>query len=410
MDAFIQETLARILVSSFQTAPYWLPIVLGVAFWQMWLSYIHTRNIANLQWTMLEIMIPREISKSPLAMELVLNALYQRGSINNAIDVYWNGNLTPVFSLELVSIEGKVHFFIRTQKFFKKLIEAQIYAQYPTVEISEVDDYTEKVPYGQHGSDWQMWGAEFVFTKPDPYPIKTYVDYGLNKDPKEEFKIDPLTAVLEYLGSIGKGEQIWIQIMVQRTKERFRTPGTWLAKRGWKEEAKDLVDKLLKDVSKKSQQRTASDKQFSFSMQTEGEKDVITAVERSITKLGFDCGIRGIYLGREGVYNAINVVGLIGSLRQYGSEHLNGFKHTHSTSLDYPWEDFKKIRISSIKARMFDAYRRRSYHYPPYQRKPIILNSEELATIFHFPGKVAETPTFTRIESRRAEPPQDLPI
>jgi len=103
MDVFIQETLTRIIVSSFQTAPYWLTIVLGFIFWHMWLAYIHTRNIANLQWTMLEIKIPREISKSPLAMELVLNALYQRGSINNAIDVYWNGNLTPVFSLELVS-------------------------------------------------------------------------------------------------------------------------------------------------------------------------------------------------------------------------------------------------------------------------------------------------------------------
>ncbi|MBI2046442.1 MAG: hypothetical protein HYT28_03430 [Parcubacteria group bacterium] len=410
MDVFIQETFARIIIASFQTAPYWLTIVLGIAFWRMWMSYIHARNIANLQWTMLEIKIPREISKSPLAMELVLNALYQRGMINNAIDVYWNGNLSPVFSLELVSIEGKVHFFIRTQKFYKQLIEAQIYAQYPTVEVSEVEDYAMKVPYGHPDSDWQMWGAEFILTKPDPYPIKTYIDYGLNKDPKEEFKIDPLTAVLEYLGSIGKGEQIWIQIMIQRTQERFRTPGTWLAKRGWKEETKDLIDKLLKDISKKSKQRTDSEKQFSFTVQTKGEEEMVTAVERSITKLGFDCGIRGIYLAREGVFNAINVVGLIGSMRQYSSENLNGFKHANSTSVDYPWQDFKKIRIGNIKARMFDAYIRRSYHYPPYSRKPIILNSEELATIFHFPGKVAETPTFERIESRRAEPPHDLPV
>ncbi len=35
---------------------------------------------------------------------------------------------------------------------------------------------------------------------------------------------------------------------------------------------------------------------------------------------------------------------------------------------------------------------------------------EELATIFHFPGKVATTPTLGRIPSKRAEPPSNLPI
>ncbi len=39
-----------------------------------------------------------------------------------------------------------------------------------------------------------IWGCEFKFTKGDGYPIKTYVDYGLDKDPKEEYKVDPLGA------------------------------------------------------------------------------------------------------------------------------------------------------------------------------------------------------------------------
>ncbi|MBI5004689.1 MAG: hypothetical protein HZC04_00675 [Candidatus Lloydbacteria bacterium] len=409
MDAFIQETLARIVVSSFQTAPYWLTIVLGFAFWQMWLSYIHTRNIANLQWTMLEIKIPREISKSPLAMELVLNALYQKGSISNLLQKYVQGNLRPWFSLELVSLEGKVHFFIYTQKFFSKLIETQIYAQYPTVEVTSAEDYTTKIPYGHPGSDWQMWGGEFTLTKPDPYPIKTYVDYGLHKDPKEEFKIDPITPILEYLGSIGKGEQIWIQIMVRQAEERFKKPGTWFEKRGWKDEAKDLTAKLLKEAAERTKKLTGADKPGPI-IQTKADEEVISAIERSTSKFGFDCGIRGVYLAREGVFNSVNVPGLVGSLRQFNSEHLNGFKPARTTSLDYPWQDIKNLRLGRMKARMFDAYRRRSYFYPPYDRKPFILNSEELATMYHFPGKVAETPSFTRIESRRAEPPQDLPI
>ena len=51
--------------------------------------------------------------------------------------------------------------------------------------------------------------------KADFLPIKTYVDFGLDKDPKEEFKTDPLTQILEAMGSIGKGEHMWYQVLVQ---------------------------------------------------------------------------------------------------------------------------------------------------------------------------------------------------
>jgi hypothetical protein len=40
----------------------------------------------------------------------------------------------------------------------------------------------------------------------------------------------------------------------------------------------------------------------------------------------------------------------------------------------------------------------------------MVMNVEELATIFHFPGEVATTPTLEKIESKRGEPPIDLPI
>jgi hypothetical protein len=39
-----------------------------------------------------------------------------------------------------------------------------------------------------------------------------------------------------------------------------------------------------------------------------------------------------------------------------------------------------------------------------------ILNTEELATLYHFPGQVAATPSFKRISSTKAEAPTNLPI
>jgi hypothetical protein len=89
---------------------------------------------------------------------------------------------------------------------------------------------------------------------------------------------------------------------------------------------------------------------------------------------------------------------------------LNGFKPGYYTAFDYPWEDFREIRLNRRKWRMFDAYRRRQYFYPPYKRPHFVLSAEEVATIYHFPGMVAATPTLPHIESKKGEPPVNLPI
>jgi len=96
-------------------------------------------------------------------------------------------------------------------------------------------------------------------------------------------------------------------------------------------------------------------------------------------------------------------------MKQYSTQNMNGFK-SKSTSVDY---FFKKTRESIKKRRMLRAYQQRSYFYIPYRhnrRQFFVLNSEALATIFHFPGRVAETPTLSRIEAKRGEPPVNLPI
>jgi hypothetical protein len=95
----------------------------------------------------------------------------------------------------------------------------------------------------------------------------------------------------------------------------------------------------------------------------------------------------------------------------FASGEFNAIKGRKATDFDYPWQDWNNIRLNKLKWEFFDAYVRRSYFRGPHKRKPFVLNTEELATIFHFPGNiVTQTPTLERVDSRKAEPPQNLPI
>jgi uncharacterized protein (DUF3820 family) len=120
--------------------------------------------------------------------------------------------------------------------------------------------------------------------------------------------------------------------------------------------------------------------------------------------------MRALYIAKKDVFNPLNIGALIGTTKQFSSEGLNGFTPKNLTKFDYPWEDYKGKRMAGMKKDMFNAYRRRSYFYLPYKEKPFVLNSEELATIYHFPPRVTETPGFVRIESQKSEPPANLPI
>jgi hypothetical protein len=56
------------------------------------------------------------------------------------------------------------------------------------------------------------------------------------------------------------------------------------------------------------------------------------------------------------------------------------------------------------------AYKRRSYFYRRIARKPLVMSVEELATIYHFPGSVAATPSLERIPSKKTAAPANLPV
>jgi len=403
-DAFfvLFGDVLKIFVFLGENSVFWMPVVLGIVLWKIWRAYLLRRYLSQIEWVLLEIKLPKEIKKTPLAMEIVLAGLYQ-SSTGEWYEQLTQGRVMIWFSLELVSIEGAIHFFIRTPKIFQTIVETHIYSQYPGVEIYEVPDYAKYVNYQKENTEWEMWGQEYKLNKEDAYPIKTYIDFNIDKEGvKDEEKVDPMTPTLEWFGSLGKDEQLWLQILIQPAKSRANTPGKWFKKRDWCDEGKSLINKIIE----KSKLSTPED----FKL-TPSDEELVKALQRNISKLGFDCGIRTIYwVKTTRKFDGARVKGLLKLFNQYRSPILNSFAPAFTIGFDFPWQDFRGIRAKRGKSRLFNAYKYRSYFYPPRECKPFVLSMEELATIYHFPGQVAEIPTFGRIESRKGEPPSNLPI
>lgn len=408
--SILPQSIQYIITAS----PILLAMVFGIIVWPLWVRYVRSKNFLSIKRTVLEIKLPKDTFKSPLAMEVFLQSLHNT-SDGSAYKQYWNGETRPWYSLEIASIEGRVKFFIWTEDARKGGVISALYSQFPGVEVHEVDDYTRSVHFDP--KTMKVWAAEFALTKEDAYPIKTYVDYGLDKDPKEEFKVDPLLPLLEFLGSVGPNQQIWMQIPIRAHKKEQKKHGHLFKKTdAWQDQAKKLVNEIMvRDAKTKITGDPPEEGKFPITPTlSKGEQSIIESIERSVTKLAFDVGVRFIYIAKKEFFNTpFGIGGIIGNMKHFNTEHLNGFKPNGDIwhpQLSDPWSDYKDIRRNRWSNEAIAMYKRRSYFYAPYEGKSLVLNTEELATIYHFPGSVAATPTLERIPSKKSEAPSNLPI
>lgn len=419
MFDFVPPEIMNGIVTAFRyvyiTSFIWLPILFFTLLFNSWLYYRRAKYWQKLGSVLLEIKLPKEINKSPLAMEVVLSALHQTADEGNWYWKYWMGQTRSWFSLEIASFGGDIHFYIWTRKKYKNSIEANIYAQYPGVEIYEVEDYAKN--FYHDTNIFKIFATQWALTKADAYPIKTYVDYGLDKDPKEELKVDPMATFLEFLGSLTSGHNIMFQIIIRAHKKDRKRPYPWakkIEKFEWSEEYDSWDDGAKKEIQK-IVDSLKKEKEGFPRIPTKGEAEKIAALERSISKFGFDVSIRSLYVANKDEFNGSFLGGMLGAFKQFSSPELNGFKPTGlSGSFDFPWSRwwFNRDKLEYIG---LEEYKLRRFFFSPhegkfYYSKPFILNTEELATIYHFPGKVAGTPTFERVPSKKSEAPSNLPI
>ena len=387
--------------------PFVLPILLGELVLHAWLEFKRQEDYWITEYSVLEIRLPDDLTQSPYAAELFMRVLYQTGEVDTPAHGVFQGKTKPWFSLELVSTEGVVRFYVWTRSRYKEIIKAQMYAHYPTVQVVEVPDYTLAVPYDPAVID--VWGITQALQKPDPYPIMTYVKWGLDKEKKEEYKSDPLLSIIEFFGSIGPGEHLWTQIIMRGHTDcpwAHEQTGHHMNIEEWIEYEKEkILEKTVVDEHDKP----------NYSKLSQGDKDLIDSMENKTNKQVFDVGIRTLYVARHENKNSARNAGVPTAFRsfEHGSEGrgLNGLKPIfYIGPFFFPWQDFLGIRRSRLKRRMYEAYATRQHFYEPHHDYHIALNTEELASLWHLPGKVAHTPTLERMPSRRAEAPANLPI
>lgn len=413
---FFPSQVSFALSLAFFLAPLWLPVLIVMGAWHMWLLMRRSEYIAGRTWNLLEIKLPRNLVKTPLAMETVLSNIHYNKGESNWYQLYWLGQVRPWWSLEIASFGGEIHFFIWTRSDFKKLVENAFYAQYPGAQLVEAVDYTRTI--SAKPGEWDVWGCDYKHTKSvDAYPIKTYVEWGLDKTQKEPEQVDPFASIVEFMGSIGKNEQMWLQFIIRvHTGDKYHKKNEEGKKYTWRDQAIEEIEVIRKRAGTKSKFFDPTTGKMveteGFPNPTKGQSETIAAIERNVSKLAFDAGGRCVYIAAPGHFNPAMITGMINLFKPFNSEGYNGIRAAHFglDFNDYPWELNLEKRKDVMRQELVQAFRRRQYFHSPFKMPdPMVMSTEELATIYHVPSSTVATPGLRRIQSATGEAPANLP-
>ena len=412
---------------------YWgwvlyLAIVLRYLVYPEYMYFIQMRWFKNnIQPMLLAIDVPKQNEQSVQAMENLFDHLLGAHATINLWDKYIVGEFQLSFSCELVSLEGNIQFLIRTPKHLRNLVEAAVYGQFPDAEITEVQDYTPSVPRYYPNDTHELWGTEFSLSNKNlALPIKTW--------PKFEHKftevfVDPMAALLETMSQIGPGQQIWIQYIIkplavdwgkeyQKDIDKAIGKASAAPKPGMIGGALDKTMVLVSEVANQmigsgimgeGEEKKKEEQPFKILNLTPGQREQLEAMERKVSKLAYASKIRFIYVAEKGKMNkAIGVNGIIGSMKQWTDMNANGLKPMlKETGTNAPQYILIDWRRNTRRNYIMGAYRNRDT-IMGISGKP--MTSEELASIWHFPGMSVKAPFLKTTAFKKAAAPVGLPV
>lgn len=356
----------------------WVPIVL-VLVYLTWRNNQSVKVVNNTESVLLVLEIPKTNDKSELAAEQLFASLH--GILRDAKELKENGGYQEHLSFEIASVGGRIRFYAWVPKALQSFVEGQIYAQYPTVQISEAEeDYVAHER--QHST---IYTSEVVPTTNEFLPIKTF----------QSFEVDPLAGITGTLAKLeDTNEELWIQILVRPIADEWHKD----AEKWIKSVKNGTTSGLFGDFNTKWfgmllealwKAPEGGDGKAVVKEVSDRDKTRIAEAEKKATKLGYQVKIRLAYLGESQINAKLRMQALVGTFKQFNSTNLNGFK--------IAGDSFKKEDLSKYKSRLF-------------ADRGFILNIEEVASVFHLPHTNVETPNIVWASTKTAEPPAKLPI
>lgn len=384
----------------------------------------------------LSIDIPKNNTQTPKSIEALFLQLMSTYTKVSTQDKFFKGKLpAETFGFELVSLDGYIQFIIFCPASARDVIESAIFAQYPDAEIMEIPDYTQNFPDSFPAEEWDMWGTELDLKTPkeDFYPIKTYNDFIDENAEEDRFK-DPLAAILEIMSKLKKGENLCVQLLVRPKdpgdsdyykKIRKEIDSIIGIKEAPKPQdigmirsvlspfvtiGKDIVSQLL--TTEISQDAVAKKEEKVDLTNWAGklkpdQKIAIEMLEKKVSKRSMEAKIRLMYIAKkESMNRAKGITGIMGTISQFNNPYGASLIPNGDVTTGTPKYFRVAQRVARKQTLLIKGYKGRSmwrgkvkYH----------LNTEELASIFHFPNISIKAPMMTKVESKKVEPPMDLP-
>lgn len=311
--------------------------------------------------------VPRTNDKKELAAEQMF------ASLHGLLTIPQPGLLKSAKRERLsfeIAVRGKrIGFYVWVPRYLKSYVEEQIYAQYPTVHISEVEDYAM---YREEEHYPIQLVTELKFVGHNALPIKTF----------QSFEVDPLAAITATLAKFTEDEEAWLQLLIKPA------PSTWHKQseryvagiKGGGMKTTGLMSALWKPP-----EVTAETVKL-----TDADTTKASAAQDKAQKLAFETQLRIVYRGNASDQQAkLQMQSIIASYKQFNSTYLNGFEA--KKVVDDPF------LVAHFRAREFN-------------RGGFMCNIEEIATLYHLPHTNVETPFILWATSQTAEPPANLPV
>jgi hypothetical protein len=282
-------------------------------------------------------------------------------------------------SFEIVMHEGLIHFYVAMPERMRGLVEEQIHANYPHADIEETEDYNIFAPTGK------IAGAYLVLKRPSYFPVKTY----------QKQEVDPLSNISNALATIAVPDGAAVQIIFRAAPPSWRKPAVKIAAE--MQQGRSLAEatarasggfqEVVRQLSSQKNPKNGPEKERRL---TPLEEEMVKGLEEKAARSGLEANIRIVASGPNQAAADKHVSDIITAWSQF-----NIYEYGNS---------FQKV-VPALKDRFIRHFIYRGFD----ERKKIVLNSEEAASIFHFPGPWIATPNIYWLAARHAAPPVNVP-